>query len=248
MKAIILAAGYATRLHPLTLNQPKSLLPVAGKPIINHIVEKVNTIPLIDAIYVVTNGKFYERFADWSKTAVSNAPISVLNDHTTEEANKKGAIGDIAYTIDSFSINDETLVIAGDSMFTFSLLDYYIFYRYVDADCVCAKELNDAALLRQFAVASVDLTGKILSLVEKPQEPKSNLAVYSTYFYKKDTLPLFHTYLAEGNNPDSSGYFPEWLHRRKPVYAYTINGQCYDIGTSQQYEEVNRIFSRQSPG
>jgi len=242
LKTIILAAGYATRLYPLTLDRPKALLPVAGKPIIDYLVDEISTIPSVSAIYVVTNDKFHAQLEQWGRNAATHIPVSVLNDLTTDDTNKRGAIGDISFTIDSCGIDDDILVMAGDNFFTFKLIDYYNFFRSVGTDCVCAKEFDDLALLRQFAVASVDASGKLTDLAEKPAEPKSNLAVYASYFYKKDTVPMFKAYLEEGNNPDAPGYFVEWLYKRKPVRVYPFNGECIDIGTPAQYEEVNRRF------
>lgn len=245
MKAIILAAGYATRLYPLTLDRPKALLPIGGRAIIDYIVDEICTIPAVDAIYVVTNSKFYKHLTDWSKAATAPVPISVLNDLTTDDTNKRGAIGDIAFTIDAYNIDDDILVIAGDNFFTFKLLDYYNFHRTVGgggADCVCAKEIDDIELLRGFAVAAMDDQRRLTALEEKPAQPKSNLAVYATYFYTKQTLPLFETYLREGNSPDAPGHFPEWLYKRQSVYVFIMDGECIDIGTPRQYEEVNRRF------
>ena len=128
MKAIILAAGYATRLYPLTINKPKALLTINQKPIINYIVEQINTIDIVDEIYVVTNHKFINSFAGWQNETVSRAKITVLDDGSTEEQNRKGAIGDIAFVIEKMNIDDELLVVAGDNFFTYPLKDYYNFY------------------------------------------------------------------------------------------------------------------------
>ena len=125
MKAIILAAGYATRLYPLTINKPKALLTINQKPIINYIVEQINTIDVVDEIYVVTNHKFINSFAGWQNETVSRAKITVLDDGSTEEQNRKGAIGDIAFVIERMNIDDELLVVAGDNFFTYPLKEYY---------------------------------------------------------------------------------------------------------------------------
>jgi len=242
MKAIILAAGYATRLYPLTLNMPKALLPIGKKPIIDHIVEKMDTVEELDEIYVVTNDKFAGHFEEWAKTAKSRVPIMVLNDGTTDDSNKRGAIGDIAFVIEKAKINDDLMVIAGDNFFTYSLKEYVRFFREKDRDCVCVKVWEDESQLSQFGIALLDEKGMVLDIEEKPAKPKSNTAVFAAYLYKKETVPLFAEYLAAGNKPDAPGNFPAWLYLRKEVYAYTFEGECYDIGTPDSYREVCEMY------
>ena len=240
MKAIILLAGYATRMYPLTKDQPKALLPLKGKPVIDYIVEQINRIPAIDTIYAVTNSKFYTHFVEWAKTAPTTVPIEVLDDGTTDNSNRLGAVGDIYFTIQEKSIDDDIFVIAGDNYFTFDLKEQYDFFVDKGHDTLAAMEINDIEMLRAFAVAELDGSGKVLSLEEKPQTPKSNTAIFASYFYRRETLPLFKRYFDEGNPPDAPGYFPEWLHKISDVYAYIMNGECYDIGTIQMYEEMNK--------
>ena len=236
MKAIILAAGYATRLYPLTINTPKALLPINKKPIIDYIVDELNTISEIDEIYVVTNSRFAQHFTDWAKTAPGKTPISVLDDGTTSDENKKGAVGDIGFVIAEKNIDDELLVIAGDNFFTYSLRDYVDYYREKDHDCVCVKKWPNKKELSQFGVALLDENGKVLDIEEKPKQPKSDTAVFATYLYKRDTVPMFREYLDGGNNPDAPGNFPAWLYKRKDVYAYTFSGESY--------REVCRMYEK----
>ncbi|MCI8630280.1 MAG: nucleotidyltransferase family protein [Firmicutes bacterium] len=244
MKAIILAAGYATRLYPLTINKPKALLTINEKPIINYIVEQINTIDVVDEIYVVTNHKFIDSFADWQNEIESRAKITVLDDGTTSEQDRKGAIGDIAFVIQKMNINDELLVVAGDNFFTYPLKNYYDFYKQKDKDCVCVKVWNDEKTLRNFGIALLDQNNKVLDIEEKPENPKSNTVVFAMYLYQKDTIPLFEKYLSQGNNPDAPGNFPAWLYKQKEVYAYTFKGECYDIGTPESYQEVQALFQK----
>ena len=242
MKAIILAAGYATRLYPLTINTPKALLPINQKPIINYIVEELNTVPEIDEIYVVTNSRFAKQFSSWAQNAPGQIPIVVIDDGTTSDANKKGAVGDIGFVIDQKQIDDELLVIAGDNFFTYSLRDYVDFYRQKNHDCVCVREWSNKEELSQFGIALLDTDGRVLDIEEKPAHPKSNLAVFATYLYLRETVPMILEYLQVGNNPDAPGNFPAWLYRRKPVYAYVFSGECYDIGTPDSYRDVCKLF------
>ena len=242
MKAIILAAGYATRLYPLTLNMPKALLPIGKKPIIDHIVAQMDTVEELDEIYVVSNDKFAGHFEEWAKTVQSRVPVKVLNDGTTDDSNKRGAIGDISFVIEEMKIDDDLMVIAGDNFFTYSLKDYVAFFREKDRDCVCVKVWEDERQLSQFGIALLDWAGKVLDIEEKPAKPKSNTVVFAAYLYKKETVPMFQEYLAAGNKPDAPGNFPAWLYRRKEVYAYTFEGECYDIGTPESYHEVGEMY------
>lgn len=244
MKAIILAAGYATRLYPLTLHQPKALLPIGGKPILDHIVEQMEGVRELDRIFVVSNAKFAAQFDAWARTVHCRIPIEVLNDGTTDDSNKRGAIGDIFFAIEEKKIDDELMVIAGDNFFTYSLREYVDFYREKDRDCVCVKRWQDEKMLSQFGIALLDENGKVLDIEEKPAKPKSNAVVFATYLYKRETVPLFAQYLAAGNKPDAPGNFPAWLYRRKEVYAYAFDGDCYDIGTPESYREVCRLYEK----
>jgi glucose-1-phosphate thymidylyltransferase len=239
MKAIIIVAGYATRMYPLTENTPKALLPLRGKPVIDYIIEQLNRLEPVDEIIVVSNDKFYPHFSEWAKTAPTKLPIEVLNDGTTSNENRKGAVGDVQFAISEKNISDEITVIAGDNYFTYDLREQYDFYRKTGCDTITGKELDDIEQLKAFAVALLDPDGKVLELEEKPAVPKSNMAIYATYFFRKETVPLFKRYLDEGNNADLIGSFPSWLYKLHDIYAYKMNGGCYDIGTIEMYEKMN---------
>ncbi|MBR6523205.1 MAG: nucleotidyltransferase family protein [Clostridia bacterium] len=244
MKAIILAAGYATRLYPLTINRPKALLPIAGKPILDYIVDEVETIDEVTSLVIISNDKFYENFKEWKKTRKSRLEISVLNDNTTDDTNKLGAVGDINFAIDTLGIDEDILVMAGDNIFTFHLKDFADFYKHKNSDTILAKRLSDINDLKRMGNAVLDDSGKVLDMVEKPENPPSDIAVFAVYMYKKETLPMIKQYLGDGGNPDAPGFFPSWLHKKKDVYAYLFDGECYDIGTPESYKEVNEIFEK----
>lgn len=244
MKAIILAAGYATRLYPLTKDRPKALLPIADKPILNYIVSEIETIEEIDELIVVSNTKFYGNFVDWKNTFDTRLKITVLDDKTTDDTNKLGAVGDIGFAIDTLGLDEDLLIMAGDNIFTFRLKDYYNAFKENDADMILVKEINEVEELRRMANVIADENGKVIAMEEKPAEPKSNLAAFAAYIYKQETVPLIKKYLAEGNNPDAPGFFPSWLYKQKTVMTYAFEGECYDIGTPKSYEEVNNIFKK----
>ncbi len=244
MKALILVAGYATRLYPLTLNTPKPLLEVGGKKIINYIVEQINTVDAVDEIYVVSNHKFASHFEKWAAELNNPIPISVLDDGTSTEETRRGAIGDIQFTIDEKKIDDDLMIIAGDTLFTFALKEYFDFFKAKQDDCVVVREFNDPERLKQFGVVLLDENDIIVNFEEKPAQPKSNKVAFAAYIYRQDTVPMIKTYLEEGNKPDAPGNFLAWLYTRKTVYAYVMNGECYDIGTHKSLEEANEIFSK----
>lgn len=244
MKGIILAAGYATRLYPLTENMPKALLEVGGKPIINYILTEFETIPAIDEVIVISNHKFATHFENWAKIQKTSLKLTVLDDGTTNDQNKLGAVGDISFIIEKLSIVDDIFVMAGDNIFTFSLKDYYDFYKKTDADCILVKEMEQEEDLIRMANVKTNENGQVTFMVEKPNPPVSRLAAFASYIYKKDTVPLIKQYLDEGNNPDAPGFFPSWLYLRKPLFAYKFEGECYDIGTHDSYKEVCEIFKK----
>ena len=242
MKALILVAGYATRLYPLTKNIAKPLLPINNRPMIDYIIDEINTIKEISEIFVVSNHKFAHQFFEWEQNKTNPIPITVLDDGTTTEENRRGAIGDIQFVIEECKIDDDLMVIAGDNFFTYKLEDYFQYFKNLYKDCVIVKKYTDVEALKSLGVAQVDKDFKVLDLEEKPQEPKSDLAVYATYMYRRDTVPLFKTYLDEGNKPDAPGYFVSWLYKKKDLYAYEMQGECYDVGTKEAYADVQKLF------
>ena len=242
MKAVILVAGYATRLYPLTKDTPKPLLSVGGRPIIDYIVDQINRIDAADEIFVVSNHKFALHFEKWAESKNNIKKITVLDDGTSTEETRRGAIGDIFYTITEKAIDDDMVIIAGDNLFTYDLKENYDYFMDKGDDCVCVKQFDDPEMIKQLGVVLLDEDNRIIDFEEKPENPKSNKASFATYFYKRETVPLFKTYLEEGNKPDAPGNFLAWLYKRKPVYGYVMNGECYDIGTHKALQEVREIF------
>lgn len=248
MKAIILAAGYATRLYPLTRNTAKPLLPVAGKPILEYIVDQIATIPAIDQLCIVSNHRFYAQFVEWNeryqrqKNLRSDLQTVVLDDGSTCQEDRLGAIGDIQFCIEKLALSDDLLVIAGDNLFTYQLKSLWHAFDENKQDMIVAKMMGKAEDLSRYAIAEIDAQGYVLSLEEKPQKPKSDIAVFATYFYRQDTLPLVKRYLDEGNPKDAPGHFPAWLYKIKPVRVYLFDGLCIDIGTPEAYEDVRTTF------
>jgi len=237
VKALILAAGYATRLRPLTEDFPKQLLPVGGKPIVDWILENIRAGG-IDDVHLVTNARFAPLFVDWAE----RNGVTVHDDGTSTNDTRLGAIGDIEFT----GLDDDLLVIAGDNLFDYSLADFIDFWRSKDgASAVAVHDVGDRELAKQYGIVDVDDDGRIVACVEKPADPPSTLAATATYLYTRAHLALLDTYLAEGNNPDPPGNFVVWLHTRRPVYAYEFAGGWYDIGDHDQLLEAdNRMRAR----
>lgn len=244
MKCILLCAGYATRLFPLTKNFPKALLEVGGRPILDYILDEVNTIDEVDSIYLITNNKYTPHFEQWAKAKNNIKPITVLNDGTTTNENRLGAIGDIIYTVDNAKINDDVLIIAGDNLFTFKLKDFVDFYNNKKAPSVCVRKETDENLLKRVGVCELDKDMKIVGFEEKPQEPKSDYAVYAEYLYPKEVLPKLKEYIEKGNSNDAPGNFVAYLYKELPTYAYAFTGKCYDVGTHESLAYVNELYSK----
>ena len=242
MKAIILAAGYATRLYPLTKNMPKPLLTLNGKPIIDYIVEQIEEVKEVNEIIVISNHRFIENFKAWAENKKSKHPITVIDDGTTTEETRLGAIGDISFVIEKCGISEELMIIAGDNFYTFDIKDFYNFYKDQGRDCVIAKEIEDQEALKSFAVAKIDRNNKILELVEKPEKPESNIAIFAAYIYTKESVSRVEQYLKQGNKPDAPGFFVQWLYKEVDVMAYPVKGECYDIGTKEALDYVDNML------
>ena len=245
MKALILAAGYAHRLYPLTLNFPKALLEVAGKPILDRILDEIDRVEEITEVIVISNHRFIRHFDEWARTRVlpGQKPVVILDDGTETEDNRLGAIGDMAFAIQELGLDEDVLVVAGDNLFTYDLPKIVDEFNQHGQNMLFGKVLEEEEDPTRFAIAVINDDGELLDLEEKPEEPKSDIAIYASYLYKKEILPLIQKYLDEGQNPDSPGNFPVWLYKRKPVRVHLFDGECYDIGTHESYARVQEIFA-----
>jgi glucose-1-phosphate thymidylyltransferase len=250
MNVLILAAGYATRLYPLTLNKAKPLLDVAGKPMLAWVVDNLRGVAGIETIYIVTNAKFWGDFETWAKNYQRANPefrFKIVNDGSTTDENKLGAIGDINLVLTrENAVDSDLLVIAGDNLFRESLAGFVDYAKKTQAT-VGVHRVDERETIKKYGVVAVDADGVITHFEEKPKDPKSNLAAIALYFYSRDVLPLFTTYIAAGNNPDQPGLFLQWLYPRKPVNTFQITGQWLDIGSKETLEVANRLFAGVKP-
>lgn len=246
MKAIILAAGYATRLYPLTENMPKALLPVGDRPILEHVLGAFADEKEIDEIHIVSNDRFYSQLAEWARSAQSrfHQKLIVWNDSTTSNENRLGAIGDIVFVLNAAKIDEDVFIAASDNLLSKPLTEYFDNFRKHRCSLLLAGKLNDYEERRRYAILELDPSGRVIGLEEKPETPKTDIVAYAEYIYTKDILPLFKTYIEEGNNPDSPGRFPEWLYKHREVRAFIYNGECVDIGTLKMYSEIQENWKK----
>ena len=241
MKALILAAGYATRMYPLTKDKAKPLLPVAGKPMINHILDHIEKIEEIDKVYVVTNQKFSKDFQKWAEEVKSTKEIIVINDGTKSDKDKLGAIGDVHFVVKQAGIDDDLLIVGGDNLFDFDIKVFVDFFK-SHGNTVALYELEDKEEIKRYNEVKFDENNRIYSFREKPEDPETNCFVICLYLYNRKGIRLLDRYVENGSNPDAPGYFVEWLHKQTDVYGVALAGNWYDIGNLEVYEQVNKEF------
>ena len=223
MKAVILAAGYATRLYPLTLDRPKALLDVGGRPMVEHLLQQLQGVDGLDGIYLVTNSKFAGAFRDWA-AGWAGTEVRIVDDGTVDEETKLGAIGDLELTIREAAIDDDLIVLAGDNLFSESLAPFGEFARQKNAPALGVYDVGDLEAIRRYNAIELDDDDRLTFFEEKPEHPRSTLTGIALYFYPRESLGLVREYLEAGNNPDQPGRLVQWLYPRVPVYAWRVPG------------------------
>jgi glucose-1-phosphate thymidylyltransferase len=248
MNVLILAAGYATRLYPLTLHKAKPLLEVAGKPMIEWVLDNLAPVPDLEAVYVVTNNRFVQDFQTWAEGYRQRHPgfaLKIIDDGSTDDSDKLGAIGDINLVLmreDELTKSD-LIIVAGDNLFSEPLVDFVESARGSEAT-LATYDVGDLEAIKKYSSITIDSAGIITQFEEKPAEPKNTLTGIALYYFSREVVPMFRTYLAAGNNPDQPGRFIQWLHTRKPVKTHQIRGTWFDIGSKETLEEANEIFAK----
>ncbi|MDP8262283.1 MAG: nucleotidyltransferase family protein [Candidatus Ancaeobacter aquaticus] len=245
MKAVILAAGFATRLKPLTDNTAKPLLPIAEKKMIEYITDRMQDIAAIDAIYVITNEKFHNDFVEWKSEYSSQKDIRIINDGTTDDSNKKGAVGDINFLLQEEKLDDDLLIIGGDNLFDLDLGDFLSF-ACPRGITISVYDVGSIEAARKFGIVTINNENIIDNFEEKPYNPGSTLAAMCLYFIPKDKLQSIFTYIKEGNSPDQPGKYIAWLTKSESVYAYTYSGIWFDIGSFESYQEANAYWQKRN--
>ncbi len=248
MKSIILAAGYATRLYPLTENFPKPLLKIGSSSILDRLVDDIDSFEEINEHIVVSNHKFVSHFEDWKNSRSFNKKVTIIDDGSTENSNRLGAVRDILFAVESCGVDEEILVLAGDNLLDFSLRDFVEYQKRKNTACIMRHFEPLKERLCKTGVATIDESDRVLRMQEKPAEPESNWAVPPFYIYTKDDLPYMKKACAPGPDgnricgTDAPGDFIAWFCSVRPVHAWLMGGKRRDIGDLKSYEEACRAF------
>lgn len=245
MKALVLAAGYATRLYPITKEFPKPLLEVNGKPIVSHIIEKFSLIKEIDEVFIITNNKFYPFFKKWSRTFSSPKKITLINDLTKSNADRLGAIGDINFALKSNGINDDLLIVGGDNLFSGKLDGFVKFAKLKKPNITIGvyrlKNIKDAS---RYGVVKIDKDRKVTEFYEKPAKPDSPLVAMCLYYIPSGHLRLIKKYVSmTKKKKDATGKYIDWIKDRINTYSYVFKGKWYDIGDHKYLNSAKRNFA-----
>jgi len=244
MKALILAAGYATRLYPLTKEYPKSLLKVGARSIIDYIIDKLCVIQDIDEIIVVTNSKFISVFRKWADETKSSKKITLVDDLTKDHADRRGAIGDMNFVIEDRHIEDDVLIVGGDNLFNSQLREFLSFAKGKSPSPVIGVyDIKNKEQSTKYGVIKMDQDNRIIDFEEKPKIPKSTFIAMCLYYFAKEKLALIKEYLdTKTDKHDATGFYIDWLRKKEKVYGFVFSGKWYDIGHYEFYHEANQTF------
>ena len=240
MKCLILAAGYATRLYPLTENFPKPLLEVKGKTILDWLIDDLDRAGTIDGYIVISNHKFVSHFEEWAKG--KSVPITVVDDGTTTNEGRLGAVRDVQFAIDRLSLDEDLLVVAGDNLLDFSLVSFLDYAKKKGTSCVLRYYEPDVKRLQKCGVLTLDSSDRILRMVEKPEVPESHWCCPPFYYYTRADARRVKDGIAAGCGVDAPGSYIAWLSSVVPVYAMEMPGDRYDIGNLESYETIKKTY------
>ena len=240
MKCLILAAGYATRLYPLTENYPKPLLEVKNKKILDWLIDDLETTKEISEYIVVTNHKYASVFENWIKER--NEKITLIDDGTITNETRLGALRDISLAVNELKINDDLFVMAGDNVLDFSLRTFIDYFKEKKVTCIMKYYEEDLNTLKKRSTIKVDSNDKVLEMLEKPSNPDSHYCCPPFYIYAKDDLKYIDMCIENADSLDAPGGFISYLYDKRPIYAMTMPGDRYDIGDINSYQKVNSIY------
>lgn len=250
MIAILLCAGFGTRMYPLTENWPKPLLDVAGKPVLDYLMDQLLTFPELEAIHVVANARFYAHFVAWRdgwlpQLDEEGIELHLYNDGTTDNHNRLGAVGDLGVVLDAIEMPKGALIAAGDNILRFELLPIWQRFLAEKKNYVIALAQTDINKLRRTGVLELDDENRVLCLHEKPQAPPSQWSCPAFYFLHASALQHVSPFLQQPNPPDAPGHFIAQLVQQEPVYAFKTDGTRFDIGSMASYREADEVLSRE---
>jgi len=244
MKSIILAAGYATRLYPLTQNFPKPLLKIGSSSILDRLIDDIDKFNEINEHIIISNHKFIEHFNNWKNTRNFLKKVTVIDDGSTDNENRLGAVKDIYFAIEKCKVDEEILVLAGDNLLDFSLKKFVEYQKIKKTACIMRHFETERSKLQKTGVAVIDDAERVIQMQEKPREPQSNWAVPPFYIYTKEDLP----YIKKACTPDQQGKlicstdapgdFISWFCSVRPVHAWLMEGKRQDIGDMKSYIEA----------
>ena len=243
MKALILAAGYATRLYPITKKYPKSLLEVNGRPIIDYIIDSLKQVREIDEIIVITNSRFFALFKKWKAKKTYGKNIVIVDDQTLDNESRLGAIGDMNFAIKTRSIKDDLLVIGGDNLFGKEVVDFLDFAKKKKSPSIGIYDIGDLSNAMHYGVVTLDKNKKITGFQEKPKRPKTSLVAMCLYYFPKERIALIKEYLHNRlRSNDATGLYIDWLRKRLSVYGFVFNSFWFDIGSHSSYHSAKKRF------
>lgn len=243
MNCIILAAGYATRLYPLTLDRPKPLLKVKDKTILDWLVDDLEKSGEIEKYIVVSNSKFAKNFENWANSKQIKDKITAVDDGTLTNETRLGAVADILFAQKELNLTGDMMVIAGDNVLDFSLCKFIEYYKEKNASCIMRYYEENFERCKKSGVVETDSDDVILSMEEKPENPKTQWLVPPFYIYTADDAAKIEEALSEGCGKDAPGSFAAWLSQNTKVYAMEMPGKRYDIGNIESYENVQKDYT-----
>jgi len=245
MRALILAAGYATRLYPLTREFPKPLLEVGGKPLLDHIIAKIEGEEQVKAITVITNNKFFPQFKEWAAKRKFARPLNLVDDKTLTLDDRLGAIGDMHFAILDQGLQEDLLVLGGDNLFDTPLKGFLDFAKSKDSPVIGVYDIREKSLASQYGVIGLDADSRVVDFEEKPKTPKYSQIAMCLYYFPKAKLGLIGEYAASRpEKRDATGFYIDWLRKREPVYGYVFEGRWFDIGDPRYYNEAKERFNQ----
>lgn len=242
MKNIVIAAGYATRLGELTRNFPKPLLQIGGSTILGRMLDDIDRIPDIDEHIIITNHRFAPIFEDWARQQSYAKPVTIVDDGTSSNETRLGAVCDLLYAMDKLSIDDDLLVVAADNILMFSFQEFVDFAKSKGTSCIMCHEQPSMERLQRTGVVVLDEDNRVLNMDEKPQVPKSHWAVPPFYIYLRKDLDLVRGSVENGCGKDAPGNLAHYMVDNTIMHAWPMSAGRFDIGSLDSYEEAKRIF------